>query len=354
LTPAILDPDAVLGQEGTDRPMERAMKRLLPLIALFAAAQARAEVPEVRLARQYSMGYLQLNVIEHEHLIQKHAAAHGIPEVKVSFSRFNGTPAMTDALLSGSLDIVSGAMVGLFPIWAKTRGTPMEVRAIGTLATMPVMLNSNDPDIRTMADIGKCKKIPVPAVRVSIGAVLVQLAAAKVHGIKDATIWDNATVSLSPADATVALMAGNSGVNCAVSFPPFTQQQLERPEIHTVANSYDLMGGPSSYTVAYTSKVFHDKNPKLFRAVYEAMEEATDRVNQDLKTAARYWIEDSESKLSVDFVAAAGGGKDVHWTMTPERSLVGAEFMAEIGTIKVKPESWKDYFFSEAWDRPGS
>ena len=52
--------------------------------AVFGAAialctPARAEVPEVRFARQFSMGYLQFNVIEHEKLIQKHAAALGIP-----------------------------------------------------------------------------------------------------------------------------------------------------------------------------------------------------------------------------------------------------------------------------------
>ena len=42
-------------------------------------APAAAEVPEIRLARQFSMGYLQLNVMEHEKLIEKHAKALGIP-----------------------------------------------------------------------------------------------------------------------------------------------------------------------------------------------------------------------------------------------------------------------------------
>lgn len=331
------------------------MKQILAIAAtLLAAASARAEVPEVRLARQYSIGYLQLNVLEHEHLIQKHAAALGIPEVKVSFGRFNGTPAMTDALLSGSLDIVSGAMSGLFPIWSKTRGTPSEVRAISALVTMPILINSSDPAIRTIADMDRCRKIPVPAVRVSIGAVLVQMAAAKQFGIKSFDRFDSKTVSMSPADASVALRSNINDVNCAVSFPPFTKQELERPDIHTVANSYDLTDGPSSYTVAYTTKAFHDKNPVLFQAVYDAMVDATDRVNQDIATAARYWIEDSDSKLTVDFVVAAGSGKDVRWTMAPERSLYQAEFMAEIGTIKTRPASWKDYFFSEAWGLSGS
>ena len=73
--------------------------------ALLAAAPAWAQLPEIRLARQYSMGYLQFNVMEHEKLIEKHARALGIPEVKVSWHLFNGPAAINDALLSGGIDI---------------------------------------------------------------------------------------------------------------------------------------------------------------------------------------------------------------------------------------------------------
>jgi NitT/TauT family transport system substrate-binding protein len=331
------------------------MKHLFLLASLvLTAGHARAEVPEVRIARQFSMGYLQFNVIEHEHLIQKHAAALGIPEVKVSSFRFNGPAAMNDALLSDTVDIVGGSPHGMFTLWAKTRGTKQEVRAITALVTLPFMITSNDPAITTIADLGKCKKIPVPSVRVSSPAVAVQMAAAKQFGIKEFGKFDTATVTMSPADATVALLSGAGEVNCTLALPPFLQQQLEHPNVHIVANSFDLMGGPNTYTVAYTSVKFHDRDPKLAQAVYEALLEATDRVNQDIKTAAKYWIEDSDSKLTVDFVAAAGSGKDVHWTAVPERTMQGAEFMAEVGTIKVKPTSWKDYFFPEAYGLSGS
>lgn len=331
------------------------MKRLLLLATLaFAPLTVHAEVPEVRIARQYSMGYLQFNVIEHEQLIQKHAARLGIPEVKVSSFRFNGPAAMNDALLSDTVDIVGGSPHGMFTLWAKTQGTKQEVRAISALVTLPFVITSNDPEIVTIADMGKCKKIPVPSVRVSSPAVAVQMAAAKLYGIKEYAKFDTATVTMSPADATVALLSGAGDVNCTIALPPFMQQQLERPNIHVVANSFDLMGGPNTYTVSYTSAKFHDRNPKLSQAIYNALEEATDRVSKDIRSAAKYWIEDSESKLTVDFVAAAGSGKDVKWTMIPERTMQGADFMAEVGTIKVHPKSWKDYFFSEAYGLPGS
>jgi NitT/TauT family transport system substrate-binding protein len=339
--------------EGTMRGI--IMKRLLAA-ALLAATTcvAHAEVPEVRIARQFSMGYLQFNVIDHEHLIQKHAAALGIPDVKVSLARFNGPAAMNDALLSDSVDLVGGSPNGMFTLWAKAHGTPHEVRAITALVTLPYMITSNDPAIQTIADLGKCKKIPVPSVKVSSPAVTIQQAAAKLYGIKDFAHFDSATVTMSPADATIALLTGSGDVNCLVALPPYLQQQLEHPNIHVVANSFDLAGGPSTYTVAYTSKRFHDRNPKLFQAVYDALTEATQHVQADVRTASRYWVEDSDSKLTVDFVAKAGSGPQIEWTTVPLQTLRAAEFMADIGTIKGRPKSWKDYFFEEAWGMPGS
>ena len=315
---------------------------------------AQAQVPEVRIARQFSMGYLQFNVIEHEQLIQKHAAALGIPEVKVSGVRFNGPASMNDALISDSVDIVGGSPNGMFTLWAKARGTPQEVRAITALVTLPYKITTSDPDIKTIADLGKCKKIPVPSVKVSSPAVTIQMAAAKLYGIKEYARFDAATVTMSPADSTIALLTGSGDVNCVVALPPYLQQQLEHPNIHAIASSFDLSGGPVTYTVAYTSMRFHNRNPKLYQAVYEALEEATDRVRSDIRTASGYWIEDSNSKLSVDFVAAAGSGPETEWTVTPKETLKQASFMAEIGTIKVRPTTWKDYFFAEAWGLGGS
>ena len=140
------------------------------------------------------------------------------------------------------------------------------------------------------------------------------MAAVKLYGLKEFARFDPLTVVMSPADATVALLSGAGEINCSVALPPFMQFQLKDPKVHVVASSFELSGGPTTYTVAYTSAKFRDKNPKLYQAVYDALTEATDRVTNDIRTAARYWIEDSDSKLTVDFVAAAGSGKDVKWT----------------------------------------
>src|SRR6185312_8981939 len=86
---------------------------LVALIIAGTLAPAGAQTPEIRLARQYSMGYLQLNVMEHQQLIEKHASALGIPAVKVSWITLNGPAAVNDALISGNIDVASGGTPGL-------------------------------------------------------------------------------------------------------------------------------------------------------------------------------------------------------------------------------------------------
>ena len=315
---------------------------------------AHAQVPEIRLARQYSMGYLQFNVMDHEKLIQKHAAALGIPEVKVTWVQFNGPSTMNDALISDSIDIVAGSPSGVLTIWGRTRGTAQEVRAISALVSLPFKLNTNDPEIHGVDDLGRCGKIAVPSIKVSSPAMTLQMAAAKAYGMKEFARYDPLTVSMSPPDATISMLTRQGGANCVFGLPPFLQQQLQNPGIHSVLDSFDVAGGPNTYTTAYTSARFRDRSPLLYRALYAALTEATDRVNADPRQAARYWIEDAGSKLSLDFVAAAATEPRVRWTMVPERTMVWAEFMASVGTLKVKPASWKDYFWPEAHGLAGS
>ncbi len=249
---------------------------------------AEAQVPEIRLARQYSMGYLQFNVMDHEKLIQKHAAALGIPEVKVTWLQFNGPSTMNDALISDSIDIVAGSPSGVLTIWGRTRGTAQEVRAISALVSLPFKLNTNDPEIRGIDDLGRCGKIAVPSIKVSSPAMTLQMAAARAYGMKEYARYDPLTVSMSPPDATIAMLTKQGGVNCVFGLPPFLQQQLQNPSIHPVLDSFDVAGGPNTYTTAYTTARFRDRSPVLFRALYAALEEATERVNADPRLASQY------------------------------------------------------------------
>jgi NitT/TauT family transport system substrate-binding protein len=277
-----------------------------------------------------------------------------MPEVKVIWQTFNGPAAINDALLSGQIDIGSGGVPGLLVVWSKSKGTPQEIRGISALSSQPVLLNTRDPSIGTIKDFKPSDRIAVPAVKVSVQAILLQMEAAKVFGEKEFTKLDTQTVSMTPPDATVALLGGKSEITAVFSVPPFQQQQLEHVGIHTVLNSFDVMGGSSSFTVAWTTAKFRDSNPMLYKALIAALKEATDIINKDKAAAGQLWIEDSKSKLTPEMVGKIVAGPQVRWTLTPEHTMKFADFMAEVGTLKNKATSWKDYFFPEIYDLNGS
>jgi NitT/TauT family transport system substrate-binding protein len=331
-----------------------AVAMLAGVALMLSAATASAQVPEIRFARQFSMGYLQFNVMEKHRLLEKHAKAAGIPEVKVVWATFNSPAAMNDALLSGSVDIVSGGVPGLLTIWARTQGTANAVKGVTAFSSQPILLNTRNPNIKSISDYTEKDKIAVPAVKISVQAMMLQMAVAKQWGQANFAKLDPLTVGMSPPDATIALLSDASEIASVFSVPPFQYQQLEKPGVHTVLNSLEVFGGPHTFTVAWASTQFHDKNPALYKALVAAFQEATEMLNKDVKPAAQYWIDDVKSKLTVDKVAEIASGKEVKWTMVPESTVKYAEFMHAVGTIKVKPASWKDLFFPELHGLPGS
>lgn len=324
------------------------------VLALAALTPAAAQAPEIRLAKQYSMGYLQFNVMEEQKLIEKHARALGLGEVKVSWHMFNGPAAVNEALISGAIDIATGGTPGLLVLWGRTKGTAQEVRGISALSSQPFLLNSRDPAIKTIADFKPGDRIAVPAIKVSIQAIMLQMACAKAFGPNNFGKLDAQTVSMSPPDATTALLTGAGEFSSAFSVPPFQHQQLEKPGVHTVLNSYDVMDGPHSFTVAWATAKFREHNPALYKALFAAISEATAIVNQDRRAAAALWIKDSNSKLALDFVDRIVSGPQVRWTMVPENTMKFARFMGSNGMLKSPPESWRDYFFSEIHSADGS
>jgi NitT/TauT family transport system substrate-binding protein len=322
--------------------------------ALAASPALGAEVKEIRLAKQFSMGYVQLNVMEDRALIEKHARDRGLGEVKVSWTTFNGPNTMNDALLSGSVDIVSGGVPGLVTLWAKTRGMAQEVKGIAALSSQPFLLNARRPELKTIRDFGEADRIAVPAVKVSVQAVTLQMAAAAAWGPEAWVRLDPLTVSMSPPDATIALMSGAGEITAAFSVPPFQQQQLEKPGIHTILNSFEVLGGPHTFTCAWTSAKFHDANPMLYAALLAALEEATLIINEDKQAAAALWARQSSSKLPLELVQNVIAGPDVTWTLTPTSTMKFAAFMAKTAQIKEPPTGWQDLFFAELRAKPGS
>jgi NitT/TauT family transport system substrate-binding protein len=243
---------------------------------------------------------------------------------------------------------------GLLTLWARTKGTLQEIRGVSALSSQPFLLNVNKPEIKSIKDFTDKDRIAVPAVKSSVQAMTLEMAAAKVFGVKQFDKLDPLTISMRPPDATVALLHGGGQISAVFGVPPFQYQMLQDPKVHTVLNSFDVMGGSHTFTAIWTSKKFREGNPKMYQAFVAALKEATGIVAKDPKAAAADSISDSKSKLPLDMVGKIVSGKQVHWTMVPENTMKFADFMVQVGRIKVKPASWKDYFFPEAHGLNGS
>lgn len=322
------------------------------LIAVLSPV-VRAQVPEVRFAQQFSMAYLQFNVMKHQGLLEKHAKALGIPEVKITWITFNGPDAMNDALLSGAIDIASGGVPGLLTIWAKTKGTAQEVRGVSALSQQSVLLTTRNPNVKSVRDFTATDRIAVPAVKVSAQAVMLQMAAAKEWGDDQFDRLDALTFSMSPPDATNGMLAGSKDFNSSFTVPPFQNIQLRDKAIHVVMDSYDLLG-PSTGGTAWTTKKFHDGNPKLYQAIINALIEASAYVASNPNETAAYYVADTRAKIDLDLMLQIMADPRYRYIMVPQGTMKWADFMYQRGRIKVRAASWKDLYWPEIHNMDGS
>jgi len=324
----------------------------LAVLALATTIAAHAEMSEIKVAQQYGIGYLPLMIMEDQKLIEKHAKAAGL-DVKVGWAKFAGGNVMNDALLSNSLQFASGGVGPLVTIWARTRGN-LDVKGVSAINSMPLYLNTRNPAVKTIKDFTEKDRIALPAVKVSIQAVTLQMAAEQAFGEGQQNRLDALTVSMSHPDGQTALLSGASEITAHFSSPPFQYQQLKTPGIHTVLNSFDVLGGPATFNVVWTTSKFRSENPKLYDAFVLALDEATAIINKDKKAAAETYLRLAKGKDSVADILAMLNDPNVEFTTTPQNVMKYVDFMAKIGSIKVKPASWKDLFFPNAHGLSGS
>jgi len=315
------------------------------------AAPARAETSTLRVAQQFGIAYLPLTVVKERELFEKHAKELGISETKIEWLRLSGASAMNDALISGSLDFASAGIAPMIVTWDKTRGS-VNVIGVAALGSMPNVLTTNNPNIKTIADFTSNDKIALPSVKVGFQPIVLQMAAEKEFGQYDKL--DHLTISLPHPDAAASLLSGVSGITAHFTSPPFVQQELASDKIHAVLSSYDVVGGPHTFNVVYAPQKFVDSNPKTVAAFVDALDEANTWIVEHPEEAAKLYIGAEKSKLSPDFVTAIIKDKNVRFTTAPERSQAFSDFEARVGIIKKKPADWKELFQSGLYSKAGS
>jgi NitT/TauT family transport system substrate-binding protein len=335
----------------TRRPFSRQLAAIsLSVLALgalgVAAPPARAE-GQLRIAEQFGIVYLLLNVVQDQGLVEKYAKAEGI-DVKVEFVKLSGGANVNDALLSGSIDVAGAGVGPLLTIWDRTHGR-QNVRGIASLGNLPYYLVSINPNVKTIADLTDKDRIALPSVSVSVQARLLQLASAKLWGDAQFAKLDKNQVALPHPEATAAIIKGGTEITGHFGNPPFQEQELAgNPAAHIVLKSYDVLGGPASATVLYGTEKFRKDNPKTYKAFVDALAEASRFVRANPEKAADIFIKTNKSGIDRKLLLSIIENPEVEFKLTPENTFALADFMHRVGAIKNKPASARDYFFDDA------
>jgi NitT/TauT family transport system substrate-binding protein len=317
------------------------------LLALSAGA-ALAEAGSLRVAKQFGLGYLQFMVMEDLKLVEKHAAAAGLGAVKTEWATFRSSDVMNDALISGSVDFVCLGPPGLITIWSRTRRN-IDVRAASGLNLLPLILTVRDRSIQSLADFKDGQKIAVPAVKVSIQAIALQMAAARLWGDAEFQRLDPFTLSMAHPDATATMLAGGSEVVANFSSPPFQYRQLKAPGIRRLTSSDEILGGPYSFNVVATTGRFRADNPKLYGAFLSALQEATDIINGDRSRAVDIFLRLSGDKTPKEEIVDMMQQPGVQFTKDVVNLGYFSDFMTKVGTLKTPLQDWRtELVFPEA------
>jgi len=317
---------------------------VLAALSLVALASARAE-GKIRIAEQFGVVYLLLNVAQDQKLIEKHGKKQGV-DIDVDWIKLSGGAATNDALLSNSVDVVGAGLGPLLTVWDRTAGK-QNVRAVASLGSFPYYLISTNPAVKSIADFGPKDRIALPAVTVSVQARILQMAAAKQWGDAQFRKLDPLTQTLPHPDATAAVIAGKTEINAHFANPPFQEQELAgNPNAKIVLDSYQVLGGPSSATVLYATEKWVKENPKTYRAFLDALVEAAQLASTNPEAAADAYLRVNKNSIDRALLVKVIKNPKVQFSVAPQNTLGLAQFLHQVGAIRKKPESWRDYFFA--------
>jgi NitT/TauT family transport system substrate-binding protein len=323
--------------------------------SFIAACGGGSGAPEIRIPLGAGgVGFLPLLVMKERALIEKHAATAGVTAVTVRWIDLGGPAVMNDALLSGSVDFIAAGPPAFITLWDRTRGSA-DVRGVAAMSSLPMYLNTTAEHIKTLEDLTEQDKIAVTAVKVSIPSINMQMYAAERFGIAEAFRFDRYTVTMTHADAVVAMLSGSNQINAHFTSPPFHQREIKDPRVHTVLDTDAIMQGATTFTMLSTTARYREENPELYKAVLAALDEANEIIRSDSQAAAEIlFAAEATAGFSVDELIEVLRDPAIRFTTTPENTQKYATFMHEIGSIENLPASWRDLFFPEIHGNPGS
>ena len=132
------------------------------LVALFAlTAPAFAHEP-VRIGVGFGLAFLPAYICEDLKLVEKHGKDAHL-ELQASYQRFFGAGPLQEAIGAGAIDMAPFGTAPLLAAWEKAQGSPRQILAVSGITTLPPVLLTNRPEVRSLADFRTADRIAIPA-----------------------------------------------------------------------------------------------------------------------------------------------------------------------------------------------
>lgn len=325
--------------------MFKTLTRAVPLALMLAATVPAIAQAQVKIGIGFGIGFLPMFVADEMKMVESQAKKAGL-DITTSYQRFSGSSAMQDAILSGSVDMGVYGVAAMLIAWDKAKGTPQQIFGIAGVNSSPLVLITNKPEVKSLADFAPTDKIAMPAL-VSPQMYALQMISEKAFGPGQQDKLKPQVVALPHPEALNAMMSGSTEVKAYFSTPPFTQIALAGGKAHVVTTSEAAFGGRSSFLVLGATKRYIDLNPKIPGIMVAALTEASDFIRANPRKAAEIYLKVEPSKLlDVDKVEAMLKAMPDDFGVAVYGVKATADFMNRVGVLKTVPASFKDVFLA--------
>ena len=104
--------------------------------------------------------------------------------------------------------------------------------------------------------------------KVSIPAIIMQMHARATLGPAETFRFDPMTVTMTHPDGLAAMLSGAGEIKLHYTSPPFHQRERRDPAVRTLQTTTDVMGGSTTFTMAYMTTAFRDANPSAIFVIF--------------------------------------------------------------------------------------
>ena len=285
-----------------------------------SSSGSEGDSKELNIAYQSSIAYAPLLVMKEQKLVEKYYDG----DLTVNYKLMANGSEINEAITAGSIDV--GCMGAAPAITGIGSGVPYKIYT--GLSSQPYAILTNQADINSLSDITADDQVAITNIN-SHPHILLAMAAKKYLG--DAHALDANLVVLSNADGYSSIVSG--AVQCHMVISPYNFMEIanEEADIHEIEIGKDVWPNGNTFIVGVVGKKLYEEDPKLYKALCDATDEAMQWIAEHPEETAKILAEDYDA--SEEEILAWMQDPRSNYSSELKGVLELAQFMGEEGFL---------------------